>query len=610
MEKDRYIINAARTQTESLLYSSVEFMDILTAYESGELFNNEITRENFDEMVTDVITRCPNINEINANYINKFCNNKPKDDIITDALINLVYYRVGEILSKESENVTFEELTKWEDACMGHGFYLSYTLSEDKLGRMIEDVANKQEDILRNTRSINVTPDEFAKYCMTEFPDTLSEDEIIRKINHYNDGAYVSLPLALDSIIGFLLRDGHYHLWLRLFDIVKYLPLQGRMIYGLRTVEQCVEILNNLDSTRIKHRKVLVYLLLNRMFTLLREEDDLLERNNRNEYLIKNNKKIILQQIDKELQSWNSHRKHTIKRLTQICVQELGAQYMVQWVGNKRNQLLHKAKSYQDIESVILDLFEINISKLSEISDVAFEQIDLNALISSLNIYMESGHFNESIAKEIIESICKQIYKIEGSHLKMWTLNDNDLNEMRQMCKCLVMSKLDGVELMKKYRPISEGLGSLYKDSSNIFGADALWFAILLLQVECVENKDEFVKNETLLFKYYRKESIWDNYLLPFCVGELIVLEILKDLKNEYEKRLILQICDITFVVRVLFANEGKMCDENIDLLLNRIDEEWDISKKMNSSISPQQWKLLDEYIYKLKPNKKQRKLK
>ena len=91
-----------------------------------------------------------------------------------------------------------------------------------------------------------------------------------------------------------------------------------------------------------------------------------------------------------------------------------------------------------------------------------------------------------------------------------------------------------------------------------------------------------------------------DYYFVAFYLAELVSVQVLKDLKDWFEKALILRVCNLHFVLRVLSANEGDMSSENKELLRERASKEWPLEKELIIQQYKEQTEFLDKYLEKV----------
>lgn len=114
---------------------------------------------------------------------------------------------------------------------------------------------------------------------------------------------------------------------------------------------------------------------------------------------------------------------------------------------------------------------------------------------------------------------------------------------------------------------------------------EAYWLAMLILSLENGGDDSLFQKYVEVLFKdtRYSIQSLTDDVFAPYYVGELLVSQVMTGQKDDYEKRLIGDILNLVFVIRVLTANQGVMSAEVEKLLTTRIRKEWPLERKLLS---------------------------
>jgi len=87
---------------------------------------------------------------------------------------------------------------------------------------------------------------------------------------------------------------------------------------------------------------------------------------------------------------------------------------------------------------------------------------------------------------------------------------------------------------------------------------------------------------------------ISNDYFAPFYVCELLVCHSLKEKKDQFEKKLVTTINDLSFVLRVLSANEGEMDRELKNDLQKRVQNEWGFEKQLAMRNERQTKKIID----------------
>ena len=160
-------------------------------------------------------------------------------------------------------------------------------------------------------------------------------------------------------------------------------------------------------------------------------------------------------------------------------------------------------------------------------------------------------------------------------------------------------SGLDGLALLNEERRPIEGFKVDLGASMRGVRQEAYWLAMLLMSLEVDEDKELFGKYVDLLLKdtRYSINSLTDDVFTPYYVAELLVTQVMPEKKDEFEKRLIDEIPYLVFVIRVLTANEGKMADEVRASLKKRIQQEWDIERKLLSQNKMVKLDFYDEFV-------------
>ncbi len=587
MNLKSYKIECFKTHSEYQLRNLLCLLDLIDKFEKGDLFALGAKQDEFDNLVNEICKKQPNINDIDEKRINRIF---PKRKLFSDreACKNLVYYQVGKQMHKEKTSFSLEDFRKWGDACMAYTFCWGCQLSKEILSNLLGDL--ETDKVLYDSRSYEFRKDELETYCKNDFNLNQSDDELISKINMYNDGSYIELPIEVNILLGYLKREKHFDLWLKLYDILAYVPLQGGMICYLNTIEDCLSILKEEECNPVQHHKVFAYLMRERCYELLHREADLIERNIKNEYI----KDFDNRKLAKEVRDqWIEEQPKLIEDVLNWWEKAFNTQELITWVGKKRANTYGRDPKYFENELLLIGDIE---SKLrgEDIDDSNWDALTLRDLLSIVNVFPDN--LSQPKAKHLIDRICDCIYN--EKHYKRWGFSEVEFNEMRAVCKCLSLSEVDGLCLMQKYRKITEGYKVKIEDCFQMSAADTMWFSILLLQLEIKWDAQRFkrVVNEMLrLMEPHIKTE--EDYFLPCCIAELLVCPINDETKEWYEINLIKYIPQVSFVLRVLSANEGEMTDKTKELLQKRINEEWSLEQQTNLHLSEQNRKFLLEYV-------------
>ena len=204
---------------------------------------------------------------------------------------------------------------------------------------------------------------------------------------------------------------------------------------------------------------------------------------------------------------------------------------------------------------------------------------------------------NKDVCAKIVKALQKNIFS-EHSYPPT-TLNELWFEQVRTIYRCLNISGLDGLEMLKEeLRPL-EGYRVNLGDAMRNVRQEGYWLAMLLMSLE--ENGDEtrFTQYVNVLFRDSRNTlgSLSDDMFTPYYVAELLVSQVMTGIKDEFEKRVIEEIPHLVFVIRVLTGNDGVMSVEIKQLLKDRIANEWETERMLLSQRKTGNLKFFDEYV-------------
>ena len=147
---------------------------------------------------------------------------------------------------------------------------------------------------------------------------------------------------------------------------------------------------------------------------------------------------------------------------------------------------------------------------------------------------------------------------------------------------------------MSTYRQTSENGQNHYNNIFRNTMGDSWWLSIMLLMAEETEDVDYYRATTDILLKLvsFDKSLFNEYYFLPLYIAELIVVQVLKGEKNAFENYLITRACNLHHVLRILLANNGKLSEDNKNLLKNRVEAEWQYEKSL-----AQQYKQPTDYL-------------
>lgn len=556
------------SRSETNLASELNLLDYLQRYNNGLL--NNVDTKLLEDQVNYVYENEPNVNTYREEQIGEIFNIQNYSD--QSILLELIYFLVGKKHNEDIEPITFEKLDKWGDCVMQHGFYLGYELKKDDICRLLKEL--QLDYILRYSRDVDLRGREWERLCKDDFNEQLDEDDIIAKINLYNDGAYTALPESVDTLLFYINKNQDWKNWLELYNLLTYVPLQGTLIYSIKTIEDCIEIIKAESRDNVHYRKVFAYLMRKRIFDLFVQEQDLLERNANNGNL-NDEKKNLAALI---LREWNESKHEFVSQIVNLHWKIFfSADEMIVWMSDKYSHMQSMKGIYKKRHSETLQLIERVIFDIyNYFNGITIEDKKLSVLlyyISHIEI-TEKGKCNQ-----IIDSICKKIYTEEHLYLP-WQLDEESLNIMRAVYKCLDCSELNGKIISEQY------ISQINKDGNSIrtHQGNKWWLSVLMLKIEESACYEEFMNYAEILFDGAKKSSflLQENYLLPFIIAEIITIEVVNKAKNIFEKRLIHEIDDIIFILSILTANNGDISNENKSLLKEKVQKTWEEAKRNN----------------------------
>lgn len=579
--------------TESNLIAEVSLAEAIEKYKTNNYFSKG-NQAKFLAIVNRIVNEQPDLNVWNEEEIGFAfgCNKYEEQRLILD----LAYYEAGRILSKDSCQATLENFQKWEDCTMMHGFFLGYEISKDILAHLLTSLEGTIEKILLQSRCFHQEKEDLIKFCYTELANDKTDDSIIELINCYNNGEYTELPLYISALGYFIVRDEHYDLYIQLMECLIYFPLQGSLLYFLHTVEDCIKIQKLIEGKELKRKKVLLYLLRERLFQLMHEQPDFLERNAKNEYLKDSD---VPKRAEAMLKSWDENISAYAAKAVNIWIKQFGYDELTEWLSRKQVQMSYKNLKICKKEISIVDILNKEIYSHCSLPELSIDDKSLDTLYNYV-LKSVGTDYGPKYYGFLIETICQQIYA--ERYLKPFSLNDETFDLLRALYFCLEKSSLDGVELMKRYRIPDEGF--LCDESKNKlpYAADTVWLSVLVLQTETIEDVNIFRERIDILFRFSRISSphMPDYYFLPFYIAEMVATQVHKSVKDDFEGRLIVSISNIAFVLRVLSANEGELSEKNKAALKLRVDAEWQLEQKISRELDNKQRSFLNEFLENL----------
>ena len=500
-------------------------------------------------------------------------------------ICDLAFYLAGCEATKNEEKTNLEYL-KWVEENMDNGFYVGFNPRQEVLMGLVKSIEGKALEIASRSRDMESRERSLKVFC-EELEKETDEDAIIRKINHYNDGSYVELAQDISALSYILKRREYWNEYYLLLDNLRYFPLQGSLIIGLRNSSDVFAVISQVVLNM--GRKSLHYLLREQFFKIICEDGMVLKGNAEEDSLKESDRTYILQLLD----TFEKEKKGRIEAVVDFWLQVFGKEEMTVWLSRKRAEAERKHEKYGIPELEIVEMMEGEV-KLS-LEDIKGFQLENKDFASLLTLAAKAE--DTDVCKALTMTLVKNIF---SDHSYPEThLDAKWFEQMRIIYRCLKKSGLDGLALLNEERRPIEGFKVDLGASMRGVRQEAYWLAMLLMSLEVDEDKELFGKYVDLLLKdtRYSINSLTDDVFTPYYVAELLVTQVMPEKKDEFEKCLIDEIPYLVFVIRVLTANEGKMADEVRASLKKRIQQEWDIERKLLSQNKMVKLDFYDEFV-------------
>lgn len=572
------------TFSESVLPQRLHLIDTLTKYQAG-LFEIE-KAELFEELVKKVIKGDKTRYNLSSEAIRKLFGFTTYQKC--QLYLDLIFYEAGIRLSEESASHSMKQLAHFEEN-MESGFFLGYTMHLSKATSLIRRV--KPQEIVRNTRSLSGYRNEIYRLCTEVITPGLSDEEIIDMITPYNDGAYVDLPDEVRFLSYILLKDGKYDLWGDLLNRLKFFPLQGAILYNIHTFNQFKAVLEQVKKPQFIHRKIVLYLLRERLFNILCEQRDKLIRNAENEQISKINRS----ECKKLLGDFSSDVQSSLPEIIGFFVNSLSLSDCSEWFSRKKSQYSNRDSKFIKNELYTLALIEPILVSLSKPSRWNIKGANFTTLLFYFK-QTPGNNITQFQSRQLIEAFIKIVYG-KGYYPNI-RLEKDLFGVLRMIYSNLINSGLDGISLLELHRKSFEGYGQDLEGANYSVRGDSIWLSVLLLGAGEHDNSDMFTKVVDLLFlRMEQTNYAMDDFLLPLYIAELVVLQVMTKEKDRFESRLILNHPYLEYVIRALIPNEGKMSGDNISMLQNRISQEWSVEKALLQQKRTNNLKELEKYV-------------
>lgn len=494
-----------------------------------------------------------------------------------------------------SENPSLEDLDDYDEH-ITRAQWLAYTLDEDVLSGLVEEIKHKGNDVLRASSSFHTSREDLVRFCKEELNESLTDAEIIKKITPYDDGAYTRMPGYLDMLSSIIFRQGLVDLWLDLMNSLRYFPLQGALLYQLKTTEECLTIFRHLAANESFHRKkVAMYLLRDRMFDIMVREHDYLIQNSENDDL----DGWLGQLAEAELDKWEESFEGVINESFGVMLSYFTMQEMCEWYVGKLAHANRKAERYAQMDFYALEKIEAYISGRLDLSMIDFETSTLEALTYYANRVADGAEIEKNKIGVMLTNIAMHVYTDKAFTTPV--LSELSLSNMRHIYSCIIKEGGDWLHISKDFEPAEvSDTHAYYHQLYRIQVGDSYWLAILLLMCETTEDEDYFKKVCERLYEVFKPvQSSMDPLFLPAYLGDVLVAQVFKGYKDAYEMKLIECIKSITLLLRVLSANNGEMCSGVASALANR-NSEWEKERIQLSTYNKNLVEFLDGYMSKV----------
>lgn len=591
MNIDLYKKTLYASRSESNLKDELEFFRAIDAYNKGENVD-DIDKVLVRDFAEWIYAAKPDRNEVSSEKVAEIF--QLKDYQMIRLAKEMAYYEVGRKWNRNKDVHDLKDLAFIEEN-MGHGFYLGLEIDCDVLSELTNMVDVTNEMFLLKCRSMDVNREYFVQFCKKELADELPNEEVIKKIVRYNDGAYLELPSGIHTLGVILLRKNALDIWCSLLVKLHYFPIQGALIYSLKTVEQCLDVWELLLEKNYQRFKVLAYLLREHMMRLLAKESDLLERNAQSDLLEDEDRKYGQQLYA----SWIDNMPKYVERMVGLWLETFGAQEMAGWYSNMYARLDSTQRNYIANELKCAEQVGKFLTQAVEPNKDAIATADYQTLLYYMGIAMQRELKGE-ICKDMTERLCHLTYN--ERYIPQMKLEERTFETLRHIYYCIINSGVDGLSMMMRERYPMEGFAVNWDKAFRSCSADSIWLSALLLQIETIEDRDYFWKVVDCLYRLanYEKSTVTDYYFMPFYIAEIIAIQIIPDQKDEFEAMMIDRVSNLHFLLRVLTANEGELSKANKAALKFRCDREWHWEKQLISQQLKEQTDYLDEYVRKI----------
>ena len=503
----------------------------------------------------------------------------------TSLISDLAFYDAGCKALKKYATPTLDYLNEVHENMDG-GFFMGYQPKKEIFSALVTQLEGMALTVAEKSRDIDRQKGALERFCQ-ELDKIESEDDIIKKINHFNDGAYMEIWGAVSCLAHYLIRGEQWEDYCQLLENLKYFPMQGGVIRFLNSAIDVEAVIDK--ETARKGRKSLQYLLREQWFRKECEEGALLKENSEIEELSEEDR-IFVSGLH---QNFENTRKERIPKVVTIWKDVFGKEELSVWASNKVAEAERKHEKYGQPELTVLKLIsdEINVTS-DDLKNFNLADKDFASLLTFARTDKD-----KNVAAAVIDAIVEKIFS-DRSYPDT-VLNEKWFEQVRTIYHCLLKSGKNGLALLQTKRKPREGFRVDLVKAMQTERQEAYWLSVLLMSLE--ENRDntQFDQYVNVLFRdtRYGIDSLTDDVFTPYYVAELLVSQIMPEKKDEFEKRLITEIPYLVFVIRVLSANQGEMSDEIKKLLADRIQREWPLERKLLSQNKMVKMEFYDEFV-------------
>lgn len=590
MNIQKFLYNTFCTTTESMLFDRIHLANAIEKYANGE-FALEHADE-FESCVQQIVSGKLTRYNFREEYVKKLF--KFSSDAKCRLYLDLMSYEAGVRLSADSEKHSLQKLDGYGDN-MDFGFYLGYTLSEQKAARLINNMSSVA--ILKETRSSTGYRNEVYNLCDKDITPGMSDDDIIALITPYNDGSYVELPEYVSLLSYLLLRDERYEVWTSMLVKLKYFPLQGALIRSLRTIDAYTAVLRKLQEPNVTHRKVLLHLMRDQYFRIVSDQPKTLERSLI--YLSENRGKQYAELCQRYLSEFNDGIEAITQDVFTCLAEQLKLSGCSEWYSRKQTQYADGDKRFVAFEQNAVAMIGSALNELAKPSKWKLTDADINTLF--YYIRQTSGlNITPLRSKLLIEALFDRLY-INDSYYQ-FKLDPDTLDLLRLAYRCIMNSGLNPLKMLQLFNTSLDGYQHDYKQSAQVRRGDGFWFSMLLLGAG--ESEDAGLFDHylgMLLRRVIGLASEANDYFHPLYIAEMVVTQVLMSEKNKFESFIISNIPHLSLVLTTLLANGGAMEQQVKEKLISRIDEEWDAEETLLKREKDSNLELLNEYIQRIR---------